>query len=105
MTVLYSCGNSSRWRGNVATRGSVAWNSPQPENLMGGAKDRKPTVISPDYMLEKPPGPSAAKVFLDTRVIPAAIDIAGTCEVALEQASKRTGLSVPVLLTGIGALL
>ena len=62
-------------------------------------------MITRDYLLEKPRGPSAAKVFLDQRVIPAAIDAAGACEVALERASQRTGLSVPVLLAGAGGLL
>ena len=46
-------------------------------------------IIGRDYLLKKPAGPSAPKLFLDTQVVPLAANIAGTLEVALDRASVR----------------
>ncbi|TXN02786.1 hypothetical protein FV242_13875 [Methylobacterium sp. WL64] len=58
-------------------------------------------TVGYDYMLRKPSGPSAPKMFLDTRVVPAVVNIAGGVEVALNRASARTGLHPMLLLVGI----
>jgi hypothetical protein len=57
-------------------------------------------VVGRDYMLEKPSGPSAPKLFLDTKVVPAAVNSLGSLEVVLDRASARTGLRPGVLLAG-----
>ena len=57
-------------------------------------------VVGRDYMLKKPSGPSAPKLFLDTKVVPAAVNLLGSMEVALDRASARTGLRPRVLLAG-----
>jgi hypothetical protein len=62
-------------------------------------------VIGRDYLLKKPHGPSAPKLFLDTRVIPAAVNIAGGLEVALDRAAVRTGIRPAVILLGMAGLL
>lgn len=59
-------------------------------------------MVTQRYMLERRPPPSRGKLFLDQRVIPLAIDAAGSCEVALQRLSRRSGLN-PVVLIGIGA--
>ena len=61
-------------------------------------------VIGRDYLLEKPSGPSAPKLFLDTQVVPLAVNIAGGLEVALDRAAARTGLRPAVILTGVVGL-
>lgn len=64
-------------------------------------------VVSRDYMLKQPSGPSAPKLFLDTKVIPATVNVLGAVEVALDRASTRTGVGTARLLAGaagIGAL-
>jgi hypothetical protein len=61
-------------------------------------------VVSRDYMLKQPSGPSAPKLFLDTKLVPAAVNILGDAEVALNRASLRTGLSTRVILGGIAGL-
>jgi hypothetical protein len=58
-------------------------------------------VIGRDYLLKKPAGPSAPKLFLDTQVVPLAVNIAGGLEVALDRASVRTGIRPAVILTGV----
>lgn len=63
-------------------------------------------VVGRDYMLKKPEGPSAPKLFLDTRVVPAVVNLLGGAEVALDRASARTGLRPGVLLAaavGLGS--
>ena len=57
-------------------------------------------VVGRDYMLEKSAWPSAPKLFLDTKVVPAAVNSLGRLEVVLDQASARTGLRTGVLLAG-----
>lgn len=58
-------------------------------------------VIGRDYLLKKPVRPSAPKMFLDTRVVPLAVNIAGELEVALDRASVRTGIRPAVILTSV----
>lgn len=57
-------------------------------------------TVSRDYLMKQPSGPSAPKLFLDTRVVPRAVNIAGAMEVALDRAATRTGLRPAVLLAG-----
>jgi hypothetical protein len=57
-------------------------------------------TVGRDYMLEKPPGPSLPKWFIDTRIIPIGVNIAGSLEVALDRAAARTGLRPSVILVG-----
>ena len=57
-------------------------------------------VVGRDYMLDQPPGPSAPKLFLDTKVVLAAVKLLGAAEVALDRASARTGLRPGLLLAG-----
>jgi hypothetical protein len=61
-----------------------------------------------DYLTQKPAAPTAPKRFLDQRVIPGLIDVAGSVEAALEHWTVRVrrspGASMGVVL-GIGALL
>jgi hypothetical protein len=40
-------------------------------------------------------------MFLDTRVVPLAVNIAGELEVALDRASVRTGIRPAVILAGV----
>ena len=61
-------------------------------------------VVTRDYMLKQRSGPSAPKLFLDTKVVPAAVNLLGGAEVALNRASVRTGLSGRVILGGVAAL-
>ena len=57
-------------------------------------------VVGRDYMLKKPAGPSAPKLFLDTQVVPRAVNLAGGLEVALDRASARTGIRPMLILAG-----
>jgi hypothetical protein len=61
-------------------------------------------VVGRDYMLKQPSGPSAPKLFLDTKLVPAAVNALGAAEVALNRASARTGVSSGVLLMGAASL-
>jgi hypothetical protein len=61
-------------------------------------------VVTRDYMLKQRSAPSAPKLFLDTKLVPAALNILGGAEVALNRASVRTGLSGRVILGGGAAL-
>lgn len=61
-------------------------------------------VVSRHYLLAKPSGPSRLKVFLDQRVIPFAIDMAGGCEVAVQRVSQRTGVRPAVLVGGAAGI-
>jgi hypothetical protein len=58
-------------------------------------------IIGRDYLLKKPPGPLAPKLFLDTKIVPLAVNTAGGLEVALDRASVRTGIRPAVILAGI----
>lgn len=57
-------------------------------------------TIGRDYLMKQPSRPSAPKLFLDTRIIPAAVNVAGSLEVALDRAAMRTRLRPVVILTG-----
>jgi hypothetical protein len=56
-------------------------------------------LIGRDYLLEKPPGPSAPKRFFDQRVVPLAVNMASSLEFALDDAARRTGLRPVVILS------
>ena len=58
-------------------------------------------VVTRDYMLKKDSGPSAPKLFLDTKVVPAAVNMLGTMEVVLDRASARSGVRPRWVLTGV----
>jgi hypothetical protein len=62
-------------------------------------------IIGRDYMLRKPSGPSAPKLFLDTQVVPVAVNIAGSLEVALDRAARRTGVRPALILAGATGLI
>ena len=49
-------------------------------------------VVNQDYMLKQQSGPSPAKLFLDTKVVPAVVNAFGSMEVGLAHASARTGV-------------
>ena len=61
-------------------------------------------TVGRDYLMKQSSGPSAPKLFLDTRIIPGAVNVAGSVEVALDRAAQRTGLRPAVILTsGVAA--
>ena len=62
-------------------------------------------IISRDYMLKKPEGPSKPKRFLDVHVVPRVANIAGAMEVALDRASVRLGVRPSLLLVCLAGLL
>jgi hypothetical protein len=62
-------------------------------------------LVDRDYMLKKPSGPSAPKLFLDTQVVPVVVNALGGAEVALHRVSARTGVRPAVLLAGIAGVL
>jgi hypothetical protein len=57
-------------------------------------------VVTRDYMLKKESGPSAPKLFLDTKVVPAVVNMLGAMEVVVDQASARSGLRPRWVLAG-----
>ena len=61
-------------------------------------------VVGRDYMLKQPKGPSAPKLFLDTKLVPAGVNLLGSAEVALNRASARTGVRSGILLGGTAGL-
>ena len=85
---------ASETRGNV----EVFVNLPQRDTEVG-------LIIGRDYLLKKPSGPSAPKLFLDTQIVPLAVNVAGGLEVALDRASARTGVRPALILAGITGLL
>lgn len=68
-------------------------------------------MVDRGYLLDKPAPPSPVMVFIDQKVIPVAIDAAGTAEVALNQmfvaTRKRpfTGLGIALSLGYLAAVL
>lgn len=62
-------------------------------------------IIGRDYLLKKPSRPSAPKLFLDTQVVPRAVNLAGGLEGILDRASVRTGVRPAVILAGVAGLL
>ena len=61
-------------------------------------------VVGRNYMLKKPSGPSAPKVYLDTQVVPFAVNAVGGLEVALNRVSARTGIRPVLILAGVATL-
>lgn len=60
-------------------------------------------MVGRDYLLKKGAGPSAPKVFLDQKVIPAMIDAAGTVEGVLELVAMRVRrMPVSALAAALG---
>ncbi len=57
-------------------------------------------TVGRDYLMKQPSRPSGPKLFLDTQVVPRAVNVAGSLEVALDRAAVRTGLRPSVILTG-----
>lgn len=57
-------------------------------------------TVGRDYLMKQPSRPSAPKLFLDTQIIPRAVNAAGSLEVALDRTAARTGLRPIVILTG-----
>jgi hypothetical protein len=60
-------------------------------------------AVGRDYMLKKPAGPSAPKLFLDTKVVPTVVNFLGSAEVTLDRLSLRTGVRPGVILAGAAA--
>ncbi len=61
-------------------------------------------MVGRDYMLKKPSGPSAPKLFFDTQIVPLATNAAGGLEVLLDRAAVRTGVRSSVILAGVAGL-
>ncbi len=57
-------------------------------------------MLSPDYLLDKTPPPSALRQFFDQQVLPVAIDAAGSLEALLEDVARATRRR-PVAALGI----
>jgi len=58
-------------------------------------------TVHPDYMLKKPSGPSAPKLFLDQRVVPFGVNVAGALEAGLYRFADRTGIRPALIVTGL----
>lgn len=61
-------------------------------------------VVGRDYMLKKSSGPSSPKFFLDTQLVPLAVNVVGAVEVALARASRRSGVRSSLISAGIAGL-
>lgn len=61
-------------------------------------------VVSRDYMLKQKSRPSAPKQLLDTKLIPAVVNILGAAEVALDRGAARTGVGSATILAGAAGL-
>ncbi len=61
-------------------------------------------IIGRNYLLKKPPSPSAPKFFLDTQVVPFAVNLAGEVEVMLDRAARRSGVRPAVIVAGVTGL-
>jgi hypothetical protein len=61
--------------------------------------------VDRDYMLKKPAGPSPPKLFLDTQVVPAAVNALGRMEVALNRTAAQTGVRPAVILAAATGVL
>ena len=65
-------------------------------------------MVSKSYMLEKKRPPSELRLVIDQRLIPAAIDVAGAIEAALERVAVRArqqpATAVGAALTGAATL-
>ncbi|WP_200940940.1 hypothetical protein [Methylobacterium sp. Leaf113] len=58
-------------------------------------------MITQDYLLKKPARPSVPKMFLDTQIVPVAVNAAGAFEVALDRTARRLGVR-PVVIVAVG---
>ncbi len=58
-------------------------------------------MVGKDYLLEKPPGPTAPVRFVHQQVMPVMIDIAGAGEVALQRLSNRLAVKPAAILGGL----
>ncbi len=64
-------------------------------------------MVNRAYLLEKPSGPSASKIFFDQQVIPVFIDAAGSVEGMLERMAmsvRRRPIEALGAALGIGTL-
>ena len=59
------------------------------------------STVPKSYMLEKPPGPGKAELFLHQTVVPLAIDVAAAGEIAIQGLSRRTGVKPSVIVGSI----
>ena len=64
-------------------------------------------MVDKSYMVDRPPRPGPAHRYLVQVVLPVAIDLAGSGEVAVQRLSERSGIRPAVLMGGIagGAVL
>ena len=62
-------------------------------------------TVDRDYMLRKPPGPSATQLFVDTRIVPPVVNLLWDMEVALNRASVRTGVRPAIIVGGVAGAL
>jgi len=56
--------------------------------------------VGQDYLTKQPSRPSAPKLFFDTKIIPGAMNAAGSIEGAVNRLSTRTGMRPIVILAG-----
>ncbi len=61
-------------------------------------------TVGRDYMLAKPDRPSLPKEFIDTRVIPLAVNITGEVEVMVNRAAVRLRVRPSAIVAGIAGL-
>ena len=61
-------------------------------------------LIGRDYLLKKPGRPSGAKLFLDTQIVPLAVNVAGGLEGAVDRTARRLGVRSAVILAGAAGL-
>ena len=57
-------------------------------------------AVGRDYLLKKPRRPSAPKVFVDTQIVPLAVNVAGGLEVAVDRTAGRLGVRPAAVLAG-----
>lgn len=62
-------------------------------------------TVGREYLMKKPPRPSAAKVFFDRRFIPRAVNITGSAEAALERVATRTSIRPLLILSYSAAMM
>jgi hypothetical protein len=61
-------------------------------------------LIGRDYLLKKPGRPSGPKLFLDTQVVPLAVNVAGGLEVVVDRTARRLGVRPALILAGAAGL-
>lgn len=62
-------------------------------------------TVGREYLMKKPPRPSAAKVFFDRRFIPRAVNITGSAEAALDRVATRTSIRPLLILSYSAAMM